>query len=460
MSVDKHNHNNTDNHYTTDNNVILKHSSNSYGAITSEIYDKNSNKLIAPIHYKYPERIGFVKNLGIDNKRLESTEVIHEGSVVRLYQWNGKTYLSTFRRYDGTFSHWNDSESFEDIVKRCLNISTLDQWFKLQSNKGCAFMFTIVHPKLRGVSKNPLTEYLLLIKVFNQFDGSEVPLKNFTDKITPFPYEDLFSGRLLNLKEKCYIDTQSVTKKEADAFLHYGFMLPYKNSVKDINTANGKKHLNPVLLPGEQLVIKYFNNNGDRRIFKLLSPSMSWRKSIRANTFNFTERLWELSTYAKVIRKDFDYNKIREMFLTQLNFKNISVVHDNEHNYSEVAIPFTTRNDIKYNFYSIMYMIFKNILVSASVEDQGKVRLLLSEFYKQQTDLKNKLEKFIPKVNNEIVEMSTIPRYFQQFIEGCNNLKDKRTSMPLTKIINQRISITSGRVLYSIYRYLENTNLV
>ena len=442
-------HDNAIDYHTTDENVILKHKINS-GILTSEIVDKNSEQLIAPIHFKYPEKTGSYNKLGIKSENFISAEVIHEGSVVRLYQWNDKTYLSTFRRYDGSLSHWNDSESFEDIVKRCLNISSLDQWFENEANKGYAFMFTLVHPKLRGVSKNILPEYLLLIKVVDQNDGSKISLNKFTKEITPFPYKDLLSGKLLTLEEKCYVDIQSkMSNHEADDFLHYGFMLPYKNSIQNINTLNGKRNLNPVLLPGEQLLIKYLDKNANRKTFKLLSPSMNWRKTIRANTFNFTARLWDLSTYAKVNRKDFDYNQIRELFFTQLSYKNIQISEN------KVAIPFITNTDIKYNFYSIMDVIFKNLLMSASVEDQDKVRNLINEFYQQQTDLQKYLEDFIPKVNNGTIESNNIPGYLQQFIEGCNRIKNKRTSMSLSKIISKRISMTSGKVLFSIYRYLQ-----
>ena len=111
------------------------------------ILEKNTNKIVC---------YSFNKSEDSKNGLIGSpirTEYAYDGTLMRLFYYNGEWIHSTTRNIDSKKSFWNSSKSFYELFRECLNAESNDEPYYDALDKSHCYNFIICHPENRIVVK-------------------------------------------------------------------------------------------------------------------------------------------------------------------------------------------------------------------------------------------------------------------------------------------------------------------
>jgi hypothetical protein len=127
------------------------------------IFEKNTNKIVCMAQ---PSIID-VSNIDVIGKALEDSaaciEACEDGTVIRLYHYNGKWRTATTRCIDGSQSRWSSQKSFDEMFWEIFGHDFLDT---LDSNY--TYIFIMLHSENTIVVHHAKNELVLLDKVHNE----------------------------------------------------------------------------------------------------------------------------------------------------------------------------------------------------------------------------------------------------------------------------------------------------
>lgn len=210
-----------------------------------------------------------------------------DGTLLRVWRYNGTIYISTHKKIDATNSRWGASEKFVDMFKRYIEgVFTLEDLFKESSDSSGipVHNFLLVNVDLMIASKLHFDDkkkdgFVVYVNSRNCELPIELPKVSFSE----IHKTELSVFKVSSLK----------TDEEIKEYLHFGF----HSELKDIH-----KHISL----GEGLILY----NGETML-KIVSSGYNRRAKIVDNDPNILHRVYEILTESQ-FPKD---NKIEDTYL-------------------------------------------------------------------------------------------------------------------------------------------------
>lgn len=217
--------------YTED--LYLLHSNESETPIQFEanglILEKGTNNVICMCDNKMKD---FVDDCVIfDQVKNEITmEYCEDGTVIRLYNYQGTWYTATTRCIDATKSFWSSERTFDSMFWEIVNKE--DFLPKLDIN--CTYMFILLHSDNRIVVQHKLNELMYLKKVNNKtFEEDYTSLSGFKSR----DFLGDFTGKIDDLNTKFYNSNKRgiiIRIKNENSTVSYKYDFEKYSQVKNI----------------------------------------------------------------------------------------------------------------------------------------------------------------------------------------------------------------------------------
>lgn len=217
--------------YTED--LYLLHSNESETPIQFEanglILEKGTNNVICMCDNKMKD---FVDDCVIfDQVKNEITmEYCEDGTVIRLYNYQGTWYTATTRCIDATKSFWSSDKTFDSMFWEIVNKE--DFLPKLDIN--CTYMFILLHSDNRIVVQHKLNELMYLKKVNNKtFEEDYTSLSGFKSR----DFLGNFTGKIDDLNTKYYNSNKRgiiIRIKNENSTVSYKYDFEKYSQVKNI----------------------------------------------------------------------------------------------------------------------------------------------------------------------------------------------------------------------------------
>lgn len=217
--------------YTED--LYLLHSNESETPIQFEanglILEKGTNNVICMCDNKMKD---FVDDCVIfDQVKNEITmEYCEDGTVIRLYNYQGTWYTATTRCIDATKSFWSSDKTFDSMFWEIVNKE--DFLPKLDIN--CTYMFILLHSDNRIVVQHKLNELMYLKKVNNKtFEEDYTSLSGFKSR----DFLGDFTGKIDDLNTKYYNSNKRgiiIRIKNENSTVSYKYDFEKYSQVKNI----------------------------------------------------------------------------------------------------------------------------------------------------------------------------------------------------------------------------------
>lgn len=130
-------------------------------AINGLICEKNTNKLICACQKKIIEsQLDDIKAI-IDNKKFD-VEYCEDGTVVRLYNYNGNWYTATNKCINGKDSYWSSYKTFDEMFWEIFDINTLSNLNPMHT-----YVFILLHKDNRIVVKHKYNSLVYICGIDN-----------------------------------------------------------------------------------------------------------------------------------------------------------------------------------------------------------------------------------------------------------------------------------------------------
>jgi hypothetical protein len=130
------------------------------------IFEKNTNKLVAACQNKITniEDKNEMKELidNIKNEKHIRMEYCEDGTIMRLYNYNGEWYTATTRCINGSDSYWSSNKTFDDMFWETFNRKNID---KLDENK--TYIFILLHTENRIVVRHKFNTLVYICSIDN-----------------------------------------------------------------------------------------------------------------------------------------------------------------------------------------------------------------------------------------------------------------------------------------------------
>lgn len=110
------------------------------------ILDKNTLKIVCYSFDKCSDEKNLPKNIDIENLFIQYSI---EGSLIRLYNYNGQWMISTKKCIDASKSKWISNKNFVELFYDCLGDIDLEGLI----NPSCCYSFIISHPENNIINK-------------------------------------------------------------------------------------------------------------------------------------------------------------------------------------------------------------------------------------------------------------------------------------------------------------------
>jgi len=146
-------------------------------AVYENVTTESLNRFLEPIQ-GYNDSGNVVNNYSEDNEI--SIEYAEDGTLVRLYNYNGIWYTATTRCISGVYSYWEDrKQTFDGMFRDTLigfDYNTLD--------KECTYNFLLKHVRNRLVVAHSKNELVFISKILNGKETLDCPesLQKFVKK--------------------------------------------------------------------------------------------------------------------------------------------------------------------------------------------------------------------------------------------------------------------------------------
>jgi hypothetical protein len=213
------------------------------------IFEKGTNKIVA-MCYPQIEDVKSAEELNeiISNKDM-SVEYCEDGTMIRLYNYNGEWFTSTTKCIDASISFWSSSKSFNELFWDIFDKNDL-----LNLDKNSTYFFILLHKENRIVVKHKKNSLVYISKINNN---------NYIEEDT-----NIFRNNL-NIIRKEYIDN--------DKFIS----IIKSNEPFDLSNKRG-------------LIIRTRNVEGVANVYKIDFESYKIIKNIRGNVAEIRIRYIEL----------------------------------------------------------------------------------------------------------------------------------------------------------------------
>lgn len=209
-----------------------------------------------------------------------------EGTLLRIFKYDGKVYHSTHRRLDASRSRWGNSATFLEMYEE-LGGPPDDELFDPEYDfSPYCHLFLIVHPDVLNVSKISIDPGVLV------YLG---PKQMYSVESVEFAQDEVDSElRTPAVSSEFVQDGHTIhtpfnlTIEEANKHLRYGFYNPYDD-----------KELEPRLRTGEAVVMNLLNDQGQiQSCIQVQSVAYQWRLEMRGNDPNLLHRFYELVDFS------------------------------------------------------------------------------------------------------------------------------------------------------------------
>lgn len=153
--------------YSDKNKTPLQHQCNGV------ILEKNTNKVICSSHNKFhvldKNQEEETQNLNRLNEELNQykieLEYCEDGTVIRLYHYNGQWYTATTRCIDARKSYWSSDKTFDDMFWEIFNASSYDI-SNLDTNY--TYSFILIHKENRIVVNHKYNNLIYINRIHNE----------------------------------------------------------------------------------------------------------------------------------------------------------------------------------------------------------------------------------------------------------------------------------------------------
>lgn len=216
-----------------------------------------------------------------------------EGTLLRVFKYDGKVYHSTHRRLNANKSRWGRSATFMEMYTQLGGPSDEELFDPNFAFSPFCHLFLICHPDVLCVSKivlNPgFLVYLGPKQMWTQ-DDPDFPFKDELDKVeigvqTPEVTTELVQGSL----EKSLFTPLNLTIEKANQHLRYGFYDTFDDSELELRLGSG-----------EAVVLTTVSDKGELNpcLIQIQSTAYSWRLSMRENDSNLLHRFYDLVNFS------------------------------------------------------------------------------------------------------------------------------------------------------------------
>lgn len=426
-------------HYNDDSNLLK------YGHLRGMVIDTDKKKIVCKSYEYTPTAVLDELTIHSDNKLYitDTAGLEHvfeqsqlnikrgfDGTIIRVFKYNGKVYHSTHRRLDITRSRWGNSIFFKQMYQQ-LNGPTDDELFDPQElSSPYVYIFLIVHPDILNVTKEPITNgYIVYL-------GNKVIDHSSTE-----------NGKKLNIKTP-----PNLTITEANHHLRFGFQDQFDDSKLDKR-----------MRPGEFVILYKLNEQGEViELLKVISTAYQWRLQMRDNNPNLNNRFYQLLDYAT---KDIKEYMMMFPILTRYSVPYITEYIKNNGSFKLWSCnPEFTQNSILQTKEDRIYNIWLAFLMAVPLHRQQLVSTMYNDFIKDKTAVINwlcsleKLDTITIDVPDRVKTIITIARNFaqQKLSQGLNKTRNGKI-LTLKQLINDCIrNIISKEYGSSLYRIVKS----
>jgi len=220
-----------------------------------------------------------------------------EGTMVRIFKWNGKVFCSSHRKVDCSRSRWGSKKTFKAMYDELSGPfeSLFDSDKEYSPYCHC---FLIVDPSILIATKqNVGTGYLVYL-------GS---IQSWSETNSPFPIE----------KVDFVLRKPNVVKTIQEAI---DLKIPYDgtddNEQNTLSVEQVSKHLNlgfsdkpsndPRTSSGEFVMISYKTSPYSTSLYRIVSPSYLFRSTMRGEDSNVKHRMYSLITDSYLPNREYD----------------------------------------------------------------------------------------------------------------------------------------------------------
>lgn len=124
------------------------------------IFEKNTNKIVCMAQNKFSD----IKNMeGLDNSKFRM-EYCEDGTVIRLYNYNGTWFTATSRCIDARKSYWSSEKTFNDMFWEIFNNS---EYSIDDLDSSYTYSFILIHKENRIVVNHKYNNLIYINRVNN-----------------------------------------------------------------------------------------------------------------------------------------------------------------------------------------------------------------------------------------------------------------------------------------------------
>nr|QBK90527.1 MAG: RNA ligase with polynucleotide kinase domain [Pithovirus LCPAC104] len=407
---------------------------NKWGHLRGTIVDVKKKKIVLKIFDNFStikRDVINIKDFNLNDKDQYNFTYNFDGVFIRIFKYNEKVFVSSYRKFDISRSRWGNSKYFREIYKS-LNAPDPDTLFdKNVKNSSYCHIFMIVDPDIIYVTKEKINKgYLVHIDTIN--------INNkFTNECKWIPPKNKITNNLENSKKNNLIYTPlKLSIEEVNNHLKYGFYPEANLENTDIR-----------LFPGESIVLTIKSSN-ETKIIKIVSTSYEWRTDIRGGNPNLYNRMFILiDSYRNItnsnLLKYYDYPNLLNIPIEEI----VKYFKDNK----QVSWPIGENN----NELDLFYNTWGCFIMSVPLDKQNEVLT----FYKRFIEDKKELIRWIKcLVLTPDISDPTICNYVKSIIieikETIKRENDKSMDYIITKVINS----ISGFKLYNCIKNNKERN--
>lgn len=387
-----------------------------------------------------------------------------EGTLLRVFKYDGKVYHSTHRRLDASKSRWGRSQTFMKMYTE-LGGPSDDELF----DPGFDFspfcnLFLIVHPDVLCVSKIHLDPGFLVYLGPKQMYAADDPDFPFSEEArtnrvevgvkTPQVTTELIQGGATG---KALFTPLNLTVEKANFHLRYGFYEPFDDSELEVRLGSG-----------EAVVLSTMSDNGEINpcLIQIQSSAYSWRLKMRENDPNLLHRFYDLVNFSYLpTETDEGLTEYTRLFpvLTPYSLSEIQrFIKDDGPiivwpNGESKSIWMRNKSDNLYN-------IFMCFLVAVPIHRQQEV----SEMYSHLVDNRDELIKWISELERVQSDIMVSPDYsdrIKNIIESSRAFVQKGLASGRVSNFSKDVAASIRRLILqergpSLYRLIKEMNSV
>ncbi len=233
---------------------------------------------------------------------LNNTDIKYglEGVMIRVFQWGGRVYYVSHRKFDLSNSRWGDSMPFKQIYDSLGGPKDDELFSPEERSSPFVYFFLAEHIGLLHVTKNKVLRgflYYLGYRMMNTliYSGSTNAGEKRTvcPPVLPrmrncLPTIEEEATMNFNNERPCPIQLANLTVGQSNTLLRFGYL--------NYRTINDDLVIDPRLRTGEFIVLY----KPDGTLLRVESPAYYWRAKISNDNPNRAHRFYQLLDWAKI----------------------------------------------------------------------------------------------------------------------------------------------------------------